>query len=65
MNFYSLPGVASEMKKMMHFLKFSEHFLPKNGDKKCTGMTQRDGTGREGGGEFRMGNTCTSVADSC
>ena len=29
MNFYSLPGVASEMKKMMHFLKLSEHFLPK------------------------------------
>ena len=24
----------------------------------CTEMTQRDGTGREKGGEFRMGNTC-------
>ena len=24
----------------------------------CTGMTQRDGMGREDGGEFRMGNTC-------
>ena len=23
----------------------------------CTGMTQRDGMGREGGGGFRMGNT--------
>ena len=23
----------------------------------CTGMTQRDGTGREVGGGFRMGNT--------
>ena len=31
----------------------------------CTGMTWRDGMGREVGGEFRMGNTCTPVADSC
>ena len=31
----------------------------------CTGMTQRDGTGREEGGGFRMGNTCIPVADSC
>ena len=31
----------------------------------CTGTTQRDGTGREGGGGFRMGNTCIPVADSC
>ena len=31
----------------------------------CTGMTQRDGMGREVGGGFRMGNTCTSVVDSC
>ena len=29
------------------------------------GMTQRDGTGREEGGGFRMGNTCIPVADSC
>jgi len=27
-------------------------------------MTQRDGTGREEGGGFRMGNTCIPVADS-
>ena len=27
--------------------------------------TQRDGTGREEGGCFRMGNTCIPVADSC
>ena len=26
---------------------------------------QRDGTGREEGGGFRMGNTCIPVADSC
>ena len=31
----------------------------------CTGMTQRDGMGKEVGGGFRMGNTCTLVADSC
>ena len=30
----------------------------------CTGMTQRDGRGREKGGGFRMGNTCIPVADS-
>ena len=30
-----------------------------------TGMTQRYGTGREVGGGFRMGNTCTPVVDSC
>ena len=31
----------------------------------CTGMPQRDGTGRDMGGGFRMGNTCTPMADSC
>ena len=31
----------------------------------CTGMTRRDGTGREVGGRFRMGNTCLPVVDSC
>ena len=30
----------------------------------CTGMTRRDGMGREVGEGFRMGNTCTPVADS-
>ena len=30
-----------------------------------TGMTQRDGTGRELGGVFRVGNTCKYMADSC
>jgi hypothetical protein len=28
-------------------------------------MTQRNGTGREVGGGYRMGNTCTPVAGSC
>jgi len=31
----------------------------------CTGMTQRDGMGRDMGGDSRMGNTCTPMADSC
>ena len=31
----------------------------------CTGMTQRDRMRREVGGGFRMGNTCTPMADSC
>ena len=31
----------------------------------CTGMTQRDGMRREVGRGFRIGNTCTPVADSC
>ena len=31
----------------------------------CTGMTQRDGVRGEVGEGFRMGNTCTLVADSC
>ena len=30
----------------------------------CTGMTQRDGMGKEVGAGFRMGDTCTPVADS-
>ena len=31
----------------------------------CTGKTQRDGMGREAGGEIGMGNTCKFMADSC
>ena len=31
----------------------------------CTGMTQRDDMGREMGGGFRIGNSCTPMADSC
>ena len=30
----------------------------------CTGMTQRDGMGREVEEGFRMGSTCVPVADS-
>ena len=31
----------------------------------CTGMTQRDGMGRDVRGGFRMGNTSKSMDDSC
>ena len=31
----------------------------------CTGMTLRDGMVGEVGGGFRMGNTCTPVAEAC
>jgi len=31
----------------------------------CTGMTLRDQMEREVGRRFRMGNTCTPMADSC
>ena len=31
----------------------------------CTGMTLRDEIGKEVGGGFRMGDTCTPVAGSC
>ena len=31
----------------------------------CTGIAQMDGTGREVGEGFRMGDTCTPMADSC
>ena len=31
----------------------------------CTGMTLRDGMGREDEGGFRRGDTCTPMADSC
>ena len=30
----------------------------------CTGMTQREGMGREEGGRFRVGSTGIPVADS-
>ena len=31
----------------------------------CTGMTLRDGMGREAGRRVRIRNTCTPMADSC
>ena len=44
-------GISSLEK---YLFRSSTHFL-----------TQRDGTGREEGGGFRIGNTCTRMADSC
>jgi len=42
------------------------HFCMRQGAQgRCTGMTLRDGMGREVGGGFRMGDTCTPMADSC
>ena len=34
-------------------------------DTGCLGLGHRDGMGREVGEGFRMGSTCTPVADSC
>ena len=31
----------------------------------CTETMLRGGMGREGGGGFRVGDTCTPTADSC
>jgi len=31
----------------------------------CTGMTQRDGTGRDVIAGFRLGNMCKPMVDSC
>ena len=31
----------------------------------CTGMIQRDDMGLEVGGGFKIGNSCTPMADSC
>ena len=45
--------------KLQHKLQMVSKHL------KDTGMTQRDGLGREVGRGFRMGNTCTPVVDSC
>ena len=38
---------------------------PKKIFKWCTGMTLRNGMGRDVAGSFRMGDTCTPMADSC
>ena len=32
---------------------------------RCIGITLRDGMGREVGGGFGIGDTCTPMADSC
>ena len=40
-------------------------YMKQGTQSRCTGTTQRDGMGREVGGGFRMGDTCTPMADSC
>jgi len=49
---------------LMLKLKLFEILWPPDAWGCCTGMTQRDGMGREEGGGVRMGNTCIPVADS-
>ena len=46
---------------MIRFIMYlnSEHHLI------YTGMNQTDGTGKEVGGGFRMGNMCIPMVDSC
>ena len=39
--------------------------MPETGRSGRTGTTLRDGIGREVGGGFRTGETCTPMADSC
>ena len=43
----------------IYMLPEEPHIIPST-----IGTTQREGMGREEGGGFRMGNTCTPVADS-
>ena len=40
-------------------------FMRQGAQSCCTGMTLRGGMGREVGRGFRIGNICTSMADSC
>ena len=39
--------------------------LSKFDETRYSKSVQRDGMGRDVGGEFRMGDTCTPMADSC
>ena len=39
--------------------------LPQDAQGWCTGMTLRYGMGKKVGRGFRMGDTCTPMADSC
>jgi len=39
--------------------------MHETGQDQSTGTTQREGMGRAVGGGFRMGDTCTPMADSC
>ena len=43
----------------------SPSLMHETGHSKSSGTTLRDGMGREVGVGFRMGDTCTPMADSC
>ena len=70
------PTTNAEEAEVGQFYEDLQDLLELTQEKRCqcmiqdawgwwTGMTQRDGTGREVGEGFRMGNTCIPVADSC
>ena len=52
---YIVSSVPIDNSKVQHFNAWGW----------CTGMIQRDDMGWEVGGGFRIGNSCTPVADSC
>ena len=52
--------IESEVIQMNVFAKQTHRYR-----KQTCGMTQRDGMGREVGGGFRIGNSCTPMVDSC
>ena len=64
---FSLILLLKRVMVILGFLDFHMNFkISLSGYRMLgAGMTQRDGTGREVGGGFKMGNTCTPVADSC
>ena len=53
------------MNKMRSPTKKQQPSKESNTNPKIKNMNQRDGTGREVGGGFRMGNTSIPVVDSC
>ena len=63
-------GLPVYSKLMILFYTFTKALgLGAMQDRGCLGLvhwdTQRNGIGREVGEGFRIGNTCTPVADSC
>ena len=50
---------------MNHQSMFDTGYRIQDGWGWCTGMIQRDDMGWEEGGGFRIGNSCTPVANSC
>ena len=52
-------------RNMYNIIYEMNHQVRQNAWGWCTGMTQKDRMGKDVGGGFRMGNTCTPVEDSC